>query len=112
MVLIALNHVIIIVHLGYIIEKKTDADDRPTNFDADNRTPHVGLRYTVRGLPTDTRWSFRVRAVNSLGVSEPSEPTETLLIQSDEGNYRHCFKVNFTIIFKSDFNKFEFSQVK
>ena len=72
--------------LGYIIEKKGEADDRPTTFMADNHTPHVGLRYTVRGLPTDTRWSFRVRAVNKLGVGEPCEPTETLLIQSDEGN--------------------------
>jgi len=74
-----------VVITGYIIEKKADADDHPTTFVADNHSPHVGLRYTVRGLPTDTRWSFRVRAVNSLGVGEPSEPTEVILIQSDEG---------------------------
>lgn len=84
--------------LGYIVEKKSESDDLQNEFHPDNLTPHVGLRYTVRQLPTDTRWSFRVKAVNKLGVGEASEPTEPILIQSDEGKRSLC--LNFKIMFK------------
>ena len=62
-----------------------EGDDQEASYEVDNLVPHVGLRYVVKKLPTDTKWSFRVRAVNNIGVGEPSEPTEAILIQSDEG---------------------------
>ena len=51
----------------------------------DHQTIDNEPRCVVKGLETDTHWVFRVKAVNSQGTGEPSDSTESILVQEDKG---------------------------
>ncbi len=44
-----------------------------------------GLNYTVRGLPTDKEFQFRIVPLNAAGAGEPSEPTDTVKVRDPPG---------------------------
>lgn len=72
----------LVVILDYLVEKKLDTD---VEFVLDQRTKNSDARCVVTGLGTDTRWVFRVKAVNNQGVGEACTPTDSILVQEDKG---------------------------
>lgn len=58
--------------MGYVLEKQQKGDDK---WERCNDFLVPVLSYTVRGLTEAKSYSFRVRAENAAGVSEPSRNT-------------------------------------
>lgn len=61
--------------MGYVLEKQQKGEDK---WERCNDFLVPVLSYTVRGLTEARSYSFRVRAENAAGVSEPSRNTPSV----------------------------------
>uniref|UniRef100_A0A5K3EN24 non-specific serine/threonine protein kinase n=1 Tax=Mesocestoides corti TaxID=53468 RepID=A0A5K3EN24_MESCO len=63
---------------GYIIEKRPKGE---RNWAKAHPGTISGLSSTIRGLPTNKEFQFRVVPINAAGHGEPSEPSETVTVR-------------------------------
>ncbi|CDS41841.2 expressed conserved protein [Echinococcus multilocularis] len=63
---------------GYIVEKRLKGEK---NWAKAHSGTITGLNTTLRGLPTDKEFQFRVVPINLAGPGEPSEPTENVIVR-------------------------------
>ncbi|VDK78974.1 unnamed protein product [Dibothriocephalus latus] len=64
---------------GYIVEKRPKGEREWTKA---STAPVTGTSYTVRGLPKDKEFQFRIVPFNLAGEGEPSEPTDVIKVQN------------------------------
>lgn len=67
---------------GYIVEKRRVGDDDWTRC---NTKPHKDTRFTAEGLPEKEKFEFRVIAVNRAGESDPSKPSDIVIVEDQPG---------------------------
>ncbi|XP_021713429.1 twitchin isoform X5 [Aedes aegypti] len=63
---------------GYIVEKRERGTGEWVQV---NNYPTVNTTYTIPDLMEGFRYEFRVKSVNDVGVSKPSEPTDPITAQ-------------------------------
>ncbi|RZF42380.1 hypothetical protein LSTR_LSTR004188 [Laodelphax striatellus] len=63
---------------GYILQKKKKGD---ADWSDVNDTPVPNCLYTVPNLKEGDEYNFRVKAVNDVGISEPSRTSQNILIE-------------------------------
>ncbi|XP_070200689.1 twitchin-like isoform X4 [Littorina saxatilis] len=64
--------------VGYVIEYKEPDSNRWKTY---NDIPIKELRATVQGLSKDKAYEFRVKAKNSAGLGDPSDPTDPVHVK-------------------------------
>ncbi|XP_058812495.1 twitchin isoform X5 [Topomyia yanbarensis] len=64
--------------VGYIVEKRERGTGEWVQV---NNYPTVNLTYTIPDLVEGFRYEFRVKTVNDVGCSKPSEPTDPITAQ-------------------------------
>lgn len=73
--------------MGYILEKQQKGEDK---WERCNDFLVPVLSYTVRGLTEGKNYTFRVRAENAAGISEPSRNTPFIKAADTIGMYQLC----------------------
>ncbi|AZS31284.1 MAG: fibronectin type III domain-containing protein [Butyricimonas faecalis] len=64
---------------GYIIERKYKSSDNW--YKVSGKDNPTDLEYTIDGLVEGSEMQFRVRAVNAEGLSDPSKPSDMIMIE-------------------------------
>ena len=81
------------IDLGYIIEKC------PENSDRWEKVPGVFTQSkgTLKDLETNKKYSFRVKAENIFGISEPLETTTSIIVKPPYGKKNMIFSLDFYV---------------